>query len=37
MWTNTTLVIATGNRGKLKEFSNLFGDFAIEVVSQVEL
>lgn len=37
MWTNTTLVIASGNRGKLKEFSTLLGDFAIEVVSQAEL
>ncbi len=37
MWTNTTLVVASGNRGKLKEFSKLFGDFAVEVVSQAEL
>ena len=37
MWTNTTLVVASGNRGKLKEFSKLFGDFAVEVISQAEL
>ena len=37
MWTNTTLVIASSNRGKMKEFSTLLGDFAIEVVSQAEL
>ena len=37
MWTDTTLVVASGNHGKLKEFSNLFDDFAIEVVSQAEL
>ena len=37
MWTNTTLVIASANRGKMKEFSTLLGDLAIEVVSQAEL
>jgi XTP/dITP diphosphohydrolase len=34
MWTDTTLVVASGNHGKLEEFSNLFDDFAIKVVSQ---
>ena len=37
MWTNTTLVVASGNQGKLKEFSKLFDDFAVELVSQAEL
>ena len=37
MWTDTTLVVASGNHGKLKEFSNLFGDFATKVVPQAEL
>ena len=37
MWTNTTLVVASGNQGKLKEFSKLFDDFAVEVIPQAEL
>ena len=37
MWTDRTLVVASGNHGKLKEFSNLFGDFATKVVPQAEL
>tara|TARA_B100000900_G_C20573786_1_gene714446 strand:+ start:347 stop:943 length:597 start_codon:yes stop_codon:yes gene_type:complete len=37
MWTDTTLVVASGNHGKLREFSKLFGDFAIKVISQTKL
>ena len=37
MWTNKTLVVASGNQGKLTEFSNLFADFAIELIPQAKL
>ncbi|HAN81111.1 MAG: non-canonical purine NTP pyrophosphatase, RdgB/HAM1 family [Gammaproteobacteria bacterium] len=37
MWTDSALVLASGNHGKFKEFSKLFGDFAIEVISQAKL
>ena len=37
MWTNQQLVLASGNRGKLREFSNLFEDFGTEVVPQSDL
>jgi len=37
MWTDTTLVVASGNHGKFREFAKLFGDFAIEVISQTKL
>jgi XTP/dITP diphosphohydrolase len=37
MWTDQQLVLASGNRGKLREFSNLFKDFGTEVVPQSDL
>tara|TARA_B100000925_G_C21914007_1_gene432839 strand:+ start:344 stop:940 length:597 start_codon:yes stop_codon:yes gene_type:complete len=37
MWTDSALVLASDNHGKFKEFSKLFGDFAIEVISQAKL
>jgi len=37
MWTDTRLVLASGNRGKLREFSTLFSDFGTEVIPQTDL
>ena len=37
MWTDIKLVLASGNKGKLREFSKLFSDFGTEVIPQTEL
>ena len=37
MWTDNTLVLASGNRGKLYEFSKLFSDFGTKVIPQTDL
>ena len=37
MWTDSKLVLASGNKGKLREFSKLFADFGAEVIPQTEL
>ena len=37
MWTNSNLVLASGNKGKLREFSKLFADFGTEVIPQTDL
>ena len=37
MWTDSKLVLASGNKGKLREFSKLFADFGTEVIPQTEL
>ena len=37
MWTNDKLVLASGNQGKLREFSKLFSDFGITVIPQSDL
>jgi XTP/dITP diphosphohydrolase len=37
MWTDSKLVLASGNNGKLREFSKLFADFGTEVIPQTEL
>ena len=37
MWTDSKLVLASGNKGKLREFSKLFSDFGTEVIPQTDL
>ena len=37
MLTNSRLVLASGNRGKLHEFSKLFSDYKTEVIPQTDL
>ena len=37
MWTDDKLVLASGNQGKLREFSKLFSDFGIDVIPQRDL
>jgi XTP/dITP diphosphohydrolase len=37
MWTDNTLVLASGNQGKLHEFSKLFSDFGTKVIPQTDL
>jgi XTP/dITP diphosphohydrolase len=37
MWTDSKLVLASGNTGKLREFSKLFADFGTEVIPQTDL
>ena len=37
MWTDAKLVLASGNQGKLREFSKLFSDFGTTVIPQSEL
>jgi len=36
MWTDRRLVLASGNQGKLREFSKLFDDFGTQVIPQSE-
>ena len=37
MWTDDKLVLASGNKGKLREFSKLFSDFGTDVIPQTDL
>ena len=37
MLTNSRLVLASGNGGKLYEFSKLFSDYKTEVIPQTDL
>ena len=37
MWTDQQLVLASGNRGKLREFSKLFDNLGTEVTPQSDL
>ena len=37
MWTDDKLVLASGNQGKLREFSKLFMDFGTDVIPQGDL
>ncbi len=37
MWTDDKLVLASGNQGKIHEFSKLFSDLGTDVIPQTEL